>query len=133
MIISGCVLIDGVDTRNVSLRSLRNRVTVVPQDTSLFDNSVEYNIKYGLEYSSTDGNSNYSEERKKEDERVQLVLEKCNLVETINKLPNGIKTQVGERGALLSGKSWKTFHTKCRELNVCCDFNNKHHHLLQQS
>ena len=111
-------MIDGVDTRNVSLRSLRNRVTVVPQDTSLFDNSVEYNIKYGLEYSSTDSNSNYSEERKKEDEKIQLVLEKCNLVETINKLPNGIKTQVGERGALLSGKNWKTYHRKCRELYV---------------
>lgn len=103
MAISGCVLIDGVDTRNVSLKSLRNRVTVVPQDTSLFDNSVEYNIKYGLEYSGIDSNSNYSEEKKKEDERLQMVLEKCNLVDTINKLPSGLKTQVGERGALLSG------------------------------
>ena len=98
----GCVLIDGVDTRNVSLKSLRNRVTVVPQDTSLFDNSVEYNIKYGMEYTSVDSKSN--EEKSSEDERLEQVLEKCNLIDTINKLPNGIKTQVGERGASLSGK-----------------------------
>ena len=110
MTISGCVLIDGVDTRNVSLKSLRNRVTVVPQDTSLFDNTVEYNIKYGLEYSSGDNNCKYSEVKKKEDERLRQVLEKCNLLDTIEKLPDGLKTQVGERGALLSG-----IH------KLCCD------------
>ena len=44
----GCVLVDAVDTRSVSVTSLRNRVAVVPQDTSLFDNTIEYNIKYGV-------------------------------------------------------------------------------------
>ena len=39
------ILLDGVDTRTVSLESLRARISVVPQDTSLFDETVEYNLK----------------------------------------------------------------------------------------
>lgn len=39
------IFLDGVDTRTVSLESLRNRISVVPQDTSLFDETVEYNLR----------------------------------------------------------------------------------------
>ena len=79
----GSVLIDGVDTRDVSLDSLRNRVAVVPQDTSLFDNTVEYNIKYGV-----------SNETVVSDELMAEIVSKCNLDETLRKLPNGLQSQV---------------------------------------
>ena len=62
---------------------------MVPQDTSLFDDTVEMNIKYGCMHASED--------------EVTAVLEKCNLVDTIKKLPQGLQTKVGERGARLSG------------------------------
>jgi ABC-type multidrug transport system fused ATPase/permease subunit len=42
----GVVLLDGQDIRKVSLTSLRTRVTVVPQDTSLFDNTIGYLIVF---------------------------------------------------------------------------------------
>jgi ABC-type multidrug transport system fused ATPase/permease subunit len=43
------IFLDGVDTRTVSLESLRGRISVVPQDTSLFDETVEYNLRYEKE------------------------------------------------------------------------------------
>jgi len=86
---SGHILLDGVDTRAVSLDSLRGRISVVPQDTSLFDETVEYNLRYGNVSASH--------------EELQSALEKCNLIDTIEKLPLGLQTSVGERGARLSG------------------------------
>lgn len=86
----GVVLLDGIDIKCVSLVSLRDRVSVVPQDTSLFDNTVEYNIKYGMK---TEPSADI----------LSQVLKNCSLDETISKLPNGLQTQVGERGAVLSG------------------------------
>jgi ABC-type transport system involved in Fe-S cluster assembly fused permease/ATPase subunit len=85
----GTVYIDGVDTKSVSTGSLRRRIAVVPQDTSLFDQTVRFNIMYG--------NSDATEEE------LEAVIEKCNLRPTINKLSNGLETMVGERGARLSG------------------------------
>ena len=85
----GKILIDGQDIKTVSLSSLRNRVAVVPQDTSLFDDTVEFNIKYGNSYASQND--------------IAQVIDKCNLIDTIKKLPQGLQTKVGERGARLSG------------------------------
>ena len=86
----GAVMIDGVDIRNVSINTLRDRVAVVPQDTSLFDNTIEYNIKYGMKTDPSD-------------KLMAQVLKNCSLDETIAKLSSGLQTQVGERGAVLSG------------------------------
>jgi ABC-type multidrug transport system fused ATPase/permease subunit len=44
---SGRILWDGIDLRNVTKQSLRKRVALVPQDTSLFDRSIRENIAYG--------------------------------------------------------------------------------------
>jgi ABC-type transport system involved in Fe-S cluster assembly fused permease/ATPase subunit len=85
----GQILVDGQDIKTVSLSSLRNRVAVVPQDTSLFDDTVEFNIKYGNSYASQND--------------IAQVIDKCNLIDTIKKLPQGLQTKVGERGARLSG------------------------------
>ena len=77
---SGHVLIDNIDTRAVTVNSLRNRISVVPQDTSLFDETIEYNIQYG----------NATATR----EDIERVIDKCNLRPTIDKMPMGLQTQV---------------------------------------
>jgi ABC-type multidrug transport system fused ATPase/permease subunit len=86
---SGSVLIDQVDVANVTLASLRKRIAVVPQDTCLFDETIEYNIKYGNENASP--------------QALQRAVTLSNLRTTMAKLPLGLKTKVGERGARLSG------------------------------
>eukprot|EP01039_Chlorochromonas_danica_P002843 gene2843-3104_t len=86
---SGAVLIDGVDVRAVTLDSLRKRIAVVPQDTCLFDDTVEYNIRYGSEGAS--------------ETAVDKAIDLANLRGTVNKLADGLQTKVGERGARLSG------------------------------
>lgn len=80
----GSVRVDGVDVSKVSLQSLRRRISVVPQDTSLFDETVEYNIRYGKMHATSD--------------ELSSVLEKCNLLPVIAKLKQGLQTPVGERG-----------------------------------
>ncbi|KAJ1440616.1 hypothetical protein B484DRAFT_415447, partial [Ochromonadaceae sp. CCMP2298] len=85
----GQVLLDGVEVTGVTLASLRQSISVVPQDTCLFDESVRYNILYSAPNAS--------------DEEVQGVVRAANLQETVAKLPQGLDTRVGERGARLSG------------------------------
>ena len=86
---AGGVYIDGVNARAVSLSSLRERIAVVPQDTSLFDNTIEFNLKYG--------NKNAS------DADVQRVIKDTRLEGTLSKFKKGLQTSVGERGNRLSG------------------------------
>jgi ATP-binding cassette, subfamily B (MDR/TAP), member 7 len=86
---SGRILIDGQDISNVTLSSLRSFIGVIPQDTVLFNDSILYNIQYG--------NLNASEAEVKD------VIERSFLKETIERFPDGLKTNVGERGLKLSG------------------------------
>ncbi len=85
----GRILIDGIDIKNVTLKSLRNSIGVVQQDVYLFSGTVYENIAYGLPDSS------------KED-----IIEAAKLAgahEFISALPHGYNTYVGERGVKLSG------------------------------
>ena len=84
----GHLLIDGVDVRDVTLASLRAQVSIVTQETVLFDDTIGANIAYGTE---TDP------------ERLRAVAEAANAWEFIQRLPQGLDTPVGENGALLSG------------------------------
>ncbi len=86
---TGDVIIDGVNVKDVTIESLRKRIAVVPQDTCLFDETIDYNIRYGRV------NSTLVE--------VQRAIDKSNLRGTIDKFPLGLMTNVGERGARLSG------------------------------
>eukprot|EP01041_Mallomonas_annulata_P010862 gene10862-22680_t len=87
--VSGQVLLDGVDISSVALESVRQRVSVVPQDTSLFDETVEFNLKYGNQSVSA--------------EAMEEAVDLCNLRQTVERLQQGLQTRVGERGAKLSG------------------------------
>ncbi len=86
---SGRILIDDMPINEVSLKSLRRNIALVPQDTFLFDGTVLDNIKYGSPKSSR--------------QQVIDAAKKANAHNFINKLPEGYSTEVGEAGGTLSG------------------------------
>ena len=86
---AGAVYIDDLDVRRIPLRSLRHAVGYVPQDTFLFSESIRENVAFGKPDAT--------------DEQVRYACEVAQLVETIDSLPNGIDTLLGERGVNLSG------------------------------
>jgi len=83
------IRIDGQDIRDVTQTSLRAAIAIVPQDTVLFNDTLEYNIRYGRPSAS--------------DADVAAVAEAAHLSRFIAALPEGMKTRVGERGLKLSG------------------------------
>ncbi len=86
---SGAILIDGADIREINLRSLRSQMAYVPQDLTLFHESIGFNIRYGRPDAS--------------DEDVRLAARRAALDDFIEKLPEKYETVVGERGLKLSG------------------------------
>ncbi|NQX36953.1 ABC transporter ATP-binding protein [Herbiconiux sp. VKM Ac-2851] len=86
---SGRVLLDGVDMETLDLRSFRRFVSVVPQESVLFEGSIRENVAYGLGPVS--------------DETVRAALRDANALEIVASQPEGWDTVVGERGARLSG------------------------------
>ncbi|MYE36506.1 MAG: ABC transporter ATP-binding protein/permease, partial [Rhodobacteraceae bacterium] len=85
----GALKIDGQDIRMVTQRSLHKQIGIVPQDTVLFNETIFYNIAYGL----PDPNPRQVEEAARS----------ARLHDFISELPEGYETQVGERGLKLSG------------------------------
>jgi len=86
---SGAIFIDGVDVRDIQLRSLREKIGIVTQETILFNDTVANNIAYGRRDAS----------RKEIEEAARLAYAHQFIVE----LPEGYDTVIGERGAKLSG------------------------------
>ena len=86
---SGAVTIDGQDIRDVTQKSLRAAIGVVPQDTVLFNDTIFYNIKYGRPDAS--------------DEDIYAAAKLAQIDDFIRTLPAGYQTMVGERGLKLSG------------------------------
>ncbi|MBD2200514.1 MULTISPECIES: peptidase domain-containing ABC transporter [Calothrix] len=86
---SGRILIDGYDIAKVELYSLRGQIAVVPQDTLLFDGTVQENIALTNPEAST--------------EEIIAAAKIAAAHEFIMNLPNGYNTKVGERGSALSG------------------------------
>lgn len=85
----GRVLIDDQDIRDVDLESLRRSIGVVPQDTPLFNDTVEHNIRYGSINATH--------------EEVVAVAKRAHVHNTIQSFPDGYETKVGERGLMISG------------------------------
>lgn len=86
---SGRIFIDGQNIRDISLSSLREAIGVVPQDTPLFNNTIEHNIRYGNMQASP--------------EEVRSAARQAQIHEIIESLPEGYNTMVGERGLMISG------------------------------
>ena len=85
----GRIAIDGQDIRDVTQKSLRNSIGMVPQDTVLFNDTVRYNIRYGR-WDATD-------------EQVEEAARLAQIDAFIRATPRGYETEVGERGLKLSG------------------------------
>jgi ATP-binding cassette, subfamily B, bacterial len=86
---SGRVLIDGVDVRAADPREVRGRIAVVPQDPVIFAASVWDNVRYGRPDAT--------------DEEVRHACEAAYATEFLARLPQGMDTELGERGVKLSG------------------------------
>ena len=86
---SGAVLIDGQDVRTVTQESLRAAIGIVPQDTVLFNDTIEYNIAYGRPGAGR--------------KEVESAARAAHIHDFIESLPDGYATLVGERGLKLSG------------------------------
>ncbi|XP_061363698.1 ABC transporter B family member 13-like isoform X2 [Gastrolobium bilobum] len=85
----GSVLIDECDIKSLNLRSLRQRIGLVQQEPALFSTTVYENIKYGKEEAS--------------EIEVMKAAKAANAHEFISRMPEGYRTEVGERGVQLSG------------------------------
>lgn len=86
----GAVAVDGQDVRDVKVATLRGQIGIVPQETTLFSDTVEANIRYGKLDASL--------------EEVVAAAQAANAHDFIAQdLPNGYETLVGERGVKLSG------------------------------
>lgn len=86
---SGCVMIDGIDIRDMTVRGLRSNISMVMQDVFLFNGTIAENIRYSnLEAS---------------DEDIIRASKAARAHEFIMSLPDGYDTQIGERGVKLSG------------------------------
>lgn len=88
-VVSGAVRIDGYDLRDVKIKSLRDQIGIVMQDSILFSDSVKSNILMGKPDAT--------------DEEVFAAAIAANAHDFINELPKGYDTKVGERGVKLSG------------------------------
>ncbi|MCG5482850.1 MAG: ABC transporter ATP-binding protein/permease [Sinorhizobium meliloti] len=85
----GSITIDGQDVRDVTQKSLRSVIGMVPQDTVLFNDTIAYNIRYGRVTAS--------------DAEVEAAAEAAQIADFIRDLPEGFRAMVGERGLKLSG------------------------------
>jgi len=85
----GTITIDGQDVRDVTQKSLRAVIGMVPQDTVLFNDTIAYNIRYGRVSAS--------------EEEVVAAAEAAQIATFIQSLPEGFQAMVGERGLKLSG------------------------------
>jgi len=85
----GRIKVDGVDVRDCTQASLRAQLGVVPQDTVMFNESLQYNLLYANNDASTDD--------------MKAAARAANLDQFIDQLPQGYDTIVGERGLKLSG------------------------------
>jgi len=86
----GCILLDGLDIRNYRLHDLREQISLVSQDITLFNDTIENNIAYGCREKVTR-------------ESIEAAASAARVMEFAAQLPQGLETMVGDRGVLLSG------------------------------
>ncbi|KEP66671.1 UNVERIFIED_CONTAM: ABC transporter family protein [Hammondia hammondi] len=86
---SGAVRIDDQDVKELDLHSFRRQIGVVPQDMVLFNDTIEFNIKYGCPSAT--------------DEEMRAAAKQAEIDDVIMRMPQGYNTVVGERGLKLSG------------------------------
>ncbi|MHC1750535.1 MAG: ABC transporter ATP-binding protein [Cellulosilyticaceae bacterium] len=88
-VIEGTVSVDGTDVKDYNLTTLRSNMSVVPQDTFLFSDTIENNIKFGAPDATF--------------EQVREACQEACILDFIEGLEKGFETEIGERGIGLSG------------------------------
>jgi len=88
-VLGGAVKVNGVDAKVLKQKSLRGAIGVVPQNTSLFNDTLKSNIAYGRKDAT--------------DDEILQVVKDAQLESFIDSLPEGLETMVGDRGLKLSG------------------------------
>ena len=88
-VLGGAVKVNGVDVRSLKQKSLRGSIGVVPQNTSLFNDTLKNNIRYGNQDAT--------------DDDIMRVINDAQLTKFVESLPEGLDTMVGDRGLKLSG------------------------------
>ncbi|CAM5194741.1 Subfamily B ATP-binding cassette protein MsbA OS=Castellaniella defragrans OX=75697 GN=HNR28_003120 PE=4 SV=1 [Castellaniella defragrans] len=88
--LSGQVLINGIDVRELQLRSLRSQLSLVSQDVVMFEGTIAENVAYGVQGDVPR-------------DRIRAALEAASLLEFVDGLPAGLDTQVGSNASALSG------------------------------
>lgn len=88
---SGHLLIDSINNQDIDLRTYRQHLAVVPQNSVLFSGSIRENILYGMEYDD------------EAEEKLSEVIKMAKLEDFIAQLPDGIDTLIGEHGDKISG------------------------------
>ena len=86
---SGSIRIHGIDVRDATLESLRQRIGIVTQDAHLFHDTIRANLTYARPDAS--------------EEQLKDALRAAQILELVESLPNGLDTMVGERGYRFSG------------------------------
>ena len=88
-VVDGSVTIDGVDIKDIEIKSLRRLMGIVSQETILFNDTIGSNIKYGLQGVS--------------DNHLEVAAKNANALDFIKEQPEGFETMIGEKGVRLSG------------------------------
>jgi len=86
---SGAIQVDGLNIKKITLDSLRRNIAYVSQDVRLFDDTILANVSYG--------------DTTPDIKKALNSLKQANAIEFIDKMPNGLETQVGQNGIKLSG------------------------------
>ena len=86
----GSILIDGVDIRDIKLKSLRSNISYIGQEVFLFNNTLRYNLIYGIN-------------RPIPDEEINNILIHAKIDNLIEQMPDGLETRLGAKGVKLSG------------------------------
>jgi ATP-binding cassette, subfamily B, bacterial MsbA len=86
----GAVLVDGRDVREYRRADLRRQVSLVSQDVKLFDDTIRSNIAYGAMHDASD-------------EEIEAAARAAHVLEFTERFPDGLETEVGDRGVTLSG------------------------------
>jgi len=89
-VVAGQVLVNGQSVKNVTQKSLRAAIGMVPQDVVMFNDTIAHNLKYGRINEATESD-------------IEKAAEQAQLAEFIRQQPKGFDTVVGERGLKLSG------------------------------
>jgi ATP-binding cassette, subfamily B, bacterial MsbA len=86
----GVVLVDGRDVREYRRADLRRQVSLVSQDVKLFDDTIRNNIAYGVMHEASD-------------QEIEAAARAAHVLEFADRFPDGLDTEVGDRGVTLSG------------------------------